>query len=1246
MPVFLLLLVLISSANANEVLDDNKEILSENNPNDSIKVGSYTYLQKLIDNSTDDLTLDGNITFDAEYDLSPDNPYYGKVNFTNGVIINKTLKINGATFTINGNNASRIFNIISDDCVLNNINFINGRNPGYGAAVYSTALNTNITNCNFTDNIGCDYGGAIYFEKKAYVSYSNFKSNQVEKNKVTRASGGAIYFKNEGKVFNTNFEDNSALYSGGAVYFASQATLENCNFTRNNAVSSGATYFASQANVITCNFNANYARSSGAAYFSSTANVTNSNFSNNYATNDNGGAASFNQQSNVINCTFMNNTAKLGRGGAIHFEKNSIVENCNFTKNSADTRGGAVDFAIDGTIINSNFLNNSGDTGGGAYIKGIANIIACNFINNTARQKAGAVLIGSAGTVKKSYFTDNKAKGASAIEAKDSLEISNSTFMNNKAESTALILTKIDKAVNITFEGNDNLLNAIYSDAEITFKNVTYWGAQGIMNTDNSGIIKSNNEAGQNITIKVYVDDALVSQTTEITDENGSIFFNPGYDNYLVEVLHEDDSYYTEISNSTIVGKLEPKIIIETENTTVGKSELINITVNGEKNDNITAYINSEKYPVNNGIIIFTPLKEGDYNVIVFWDGNDDYVAGSNSSQFNVGKNNLKISLDNITEDIYVGNPVTFTAHLNVSITDKVYFQINFINYIVNINNTDTCNFTYIPQDNSTLTVMAIFAGNDEYKDSYSDILHFKVNKVSTEMDVNAEPINLGENAIVEIDLPGDAGGNLSVVVENKTYNAKVNGAVTYVLIENLSVGNYTANVSYSGDEKYLPISKTCEIIVYKANSTIDAKTTPIEVGENATIEITLSDDATGTVTANVNNKTYTATVNEGKANVTVSDLTIGDYLAEITYSGDDKYLPASTAVEIIVNKASNTPINASSNPVGPGENVVIEVNLPEDASGFAIAEINDNVYASKVTNGTAIIYGPVLEENTTAQITYLGDDKYSQVTTNISLVVENQLQIIAPDVVKYYGGSERFTVEVLFDGKAVSNKTVYITINGVTYTKTTDENGTTSMGLNLNSGNYTVNVKVDNIKVNSSVTIKPTVYADDLIKIFRNASQYCALFIDSEGNPLVNKDVTFNINGVMYKRTTDAMGWAKLNINLPQGTYIITATNPITGENKANNITVISKIESSDLVKTYKNESQFVVRLLADDGSYVGANEKVTFNINGVIYTKDTNSTGHALLNINLLPGEYIITSYYNNCAESNTITVLAPKD
>ena len=211
-------------------------------------------------------------------------------------------------------------------------------------------------------------------------------------------------------------------------------------------------------------------------------------------------------------------------------------------------------------------------------------------------------------------------------------------------------------------------------------------------------------------------------------------------------------------------------------------------------------------------------------------------------------------------------------------------------------------------------------------------------------------------------------------------------------------------------------------------------------------------------------------------------------------------------------------------------------------------------------------------------------------------------------------------------------------------FSLSTDKNGIASLGLNLNSGNYTVNVKVDDIAVKSSVTIKPTIYANDFVKVFRNDTQYNALFLDMDGNPLANTNVTLNINGVLYTRTTNATGWAKLNINLNQGTYIITAINPVNGDMKSNNITVLSRLESSDLVKTYQNASQFVVRVLADDGSYVGANEEVEFNINGVMYKRYTNSTGHVLLNINLQPGEYIITTYYKNCAQSNKITVLNP--
>ena len=302
-------------------------------------------------------------------------------------------------------------------------------------------------------------------------------------------------------------------------------------------------------------------------------------------------------------------------------------------------------------------------------------------------------------------------------------------------------------------------------------------------------------------------------------------------------------------------------------------------------------------------------------------------------------------------------------------------------------------------------------------------------------------------------------------------------------------------------------------------------------------------------------------------------------------------------------------------------------------------------MYAANVENGTASISIPDLKEgNYTAKVTYCGDDKYDPVSADVAIEVEDSFEVIAPDVVKYFSGPERFNVYVLDNGKGVAGEDVSITINGVTYIRTTDENGTASLALNIPSGNYTyvVEVKVADVELNASVIVKPTIYADDVVKVYRNGTQYYALFLDGEGNPLVDTNVSFNIHGVFYNRTTNGTGWARLNINLEKGEYILTAINPVTGEMKTNNITVLSNLETSDLTKYYKNESQFVARVLTSDGSYAGAGESVKFNINGVFYTRTTNATGHVELNINLAPGEYVITSYYGDCAESNNIKVL----
>ena len=58
------------------------------------------------------------------------------------------------------------------------------------------------------------------------------------------------------------------------------------------------------------------------------------------------------------------------------------------------------------------------------------------------------------------------------------------------------------------------------------------------------------------------------------------------------------------------------------------------------------------------------------------------------------------------------------------------------------------------------------------------------------------------------------------------------------------------------------------------------------------------------------------------------------------------------------------------------------------------------------------------------------------------------------------------------------------------------------------------------------------------MVKYYRNASRYSVKVLDDRGSPMAGADVTFNINGVFYDRTTDNEDIARLNINLMAGKY------------------------------------------------------------------------------------------------------------
>lgn len=359
----------------------------------------------------------------------------------------------------------------------------------------------------------------------------------------------------------------------------------------------------------------------------------------------------------------------------------------------------------------------------------------------------------------------------------------------------------------------------------------------------------------------------------------------------------------------------------------------------------------------------------------------------------------------------------------------------------------------------------------------------------------------------------------------------------------------------------------------------------------------------------------------------------------------------ASTLVNILVPK-SFAVLNFTANPetVEVNEKITLKADLVWNKTAVH-ADVPLRAIKLNATGGVLENNNGTLDFTTTFKSSVENDYTVHAYVDNeiqkVNVNVKNIASILTvPDVEMYYHDGTKLIIKLTDKtGKALANKNVTVTINGVTMNRVTDEKGIVAMSINLVSNIYNVTTcyMEDNLTVNSILNVKSTISSSDIVKIFRNETQYSAKFVDAKGNLLTNANVTFNINGVFYTKTTNDKGIAGLNIRLYPGNYIITAINPVNGEQIGNKVIVKPNIaDNKELVKYFRNASQYSVKLLNNDGSVAVEGEKVVFNINGVFYTKATNASGIATLNINLNPGKYIVTAIYKECMVSNNITVL----
>ena len=161
-------------------------------------------------------------------------------------------------------------------------------------------------------------------------------------------------------------------------------------------------------------------------------------------------------------------------------------------------------------------------------------------------------------------------------------------------------------------------------------------------------------------------------------------------------------------------------------------------------------------------------------------------------------------------------------------------------------------------------------------------------------------------------------------------------------------------------------------------------------------------------------------------------------------------------------------------------------------------------------------------------------------------------LKIISEGINKKYGDSTPLTVSFVSADeyeRPIDGINFTITLNSVTYHRTTDNDGNASLNINLPTGNYTASIVFngDNVYNPNSKTVPVivteaggnniTIKSKDLIKRYGDSTPLqVGLF--SGSTPLANTPVQIKINGVTYNKVTEINGYTNLAINLPVGEY------------------------------------------------------------------------------------------------------------